>query len=108
MKRGDVVTVALPGAFGKPRPAVIVQADIVPAMFRTVTLLPMTSDIENAPLFRVTIDPSPANGLRKVSQVMVDKVVTHLREKIGPAIGALDEEAMARVTRSLAVWLGIA
>ena len=108
MKRGDVVTVALPGALGKPRPAVVVQADIVPPSFRTVTLLPLTSDVQGAPAFRVTVEPSPANGLRKVSQVMVDKVSTHLREKLGPVIGSLDENTMSRVTRTLAVWLGIA
>jgi mRNA interferase MazF len=108
VKRGDVVTVALPGAFGKPRPAVVVQADIVPASFRTVTLLPITSEIEAAPAFRITVEPSDTNGLRKVSQIMVDKTMTHLRQKLGPVIGSFDEDTMVRVGRSLAVWLGIA
>lgn len=103
-----MVTVALQGAFGKPRPALIVQADIVPPSFRTVTLLPLTSELEPAPAFRVTVEPSPTNGLRNVSQVMVDKVATHVREKVGAVIGSLDDETMLRVTRALAVWLGVA
>jgi mRNA interferase MazF len=107
MKRGDVVTVALPGAFGKPRPAVVVQADLVPPSFRTVSLLPVTSQLEAAPAFRITVEPSASNGLRKVSQVMVDKVSTHRRDKLGPVIGSLDESTTARVTRALAVWLGV-
>jgi mRNA interferase MazF len=102
------VTVALPGAFGKPRPAVVIQSDIVPATYRRVTLLPITSTIEPAPAFRITVEPSPADGLRKVSQIIVDKTMTHLREKLGPVIGSLDDATMVRVDRSLAVWLGIA
>ncbi len=72
-----------------------------------MSLLPLTSQIEAAPAFRITVEPSASNGLRKVSQVMVDKVSTHLRDKLGPVIGCLDETTMARVTRSLAVWLGV-
>ena len=76
MKRGDVVTVALPGSMGKPQPAVVVQADLVPPGFRTVSLVPLTSDLEPVPVFRVTVEPSPSNGLRKLSQVMVDNLPT--------------------------------
>jgi mRNA interferase MazF len=108
VKRGTIVTVALPGAFGKPRPAVVVQADLVPPSFRTVTLLPITSYIEAAPAFRITVEPSAANGLRKVSQIMVDKTMTHLRDKLSTVIGVLDDDTMRRVTRALAVWLAIA
>ena len=93
---------------GKPRPAVVVQTDLVPPGFRTVSLVPLTSDLEPVPAFRVTVEPSPSNGLRKLSQVMVDKVSTHPRDKLGPVIGSLDESTMTRVTRSLAIWLGIA
>ena len=107
MKRGDVITVALQGDLGKPRPALIIQADVVPATFRTVTLLPITGTIEAAPLFRITIEPSGANGLKKVSQVMVDKTMTHPRDRIGQVVGTLEPETMLRVTRSLATWLGI-
>lgn len=72
MMRGDFVTIAMQGDFGKPRPALVIQAD----QFRehaTVTVLPVTSTLIAAPLFRVTVQPSAENGLRKPSQVMVDK-----------------------------------
>jgi mRNA interferase MazF len=108
VKRGDIVLVSLPGDFGKPRPALVVQTDLVPSTYRTVTLLPITSDIQSAPEFRITLEPSARNGLRKVSQVMVDKTMTHLRSKLGDVIGTLDDDTITRVNRALALWLGLA
>ena len=108
MKRGDVVTVAVQGDYGKPRPAVVVQSDLFNETHPSITLLPLTSTIVDAPLIRLTIDPGRENGLTRVSQVMVDKVLTLPREKIGRAIGSLDDEVMTRITRALSVWLGIA
>lgn len=108
VRRGDVVTVALPGNYGKPRPALVVQADLFNATHSSVTLLPLTSTVVDAPLFRMTIDPNRDNGLTRVSQIMVDKVITVPREKVGASIGRLEDDAMLRVGRALAVWLGIA
>jgi mRNA interferase MazF len=108
VKRGDIVLVSLPRDFGKPRPALVLQTDLVPATYRTVTLLPITSDLQAAPEFRITLEPSPRNGLRKVSQVMVDKAMTHLRSKLGGVVGALEEDTLRRVNRALALWLGLA
>ena len=108
LNRGDVVTVAVPGDYGKPRPAVVVQADLYNATHNSITLLPLTSTVVDAPLFRMTIDPSRANGLTRVSQFMVGKVVTVPREKVGAAVGRLEDEVMLRVGRALAVWVGIA
>lgn len=108
VRRGDVVTVALPGNYGKPRPALVVQADLFNATHSSVTLLPLTSTVVDAPLFRMTIDPNRDNGLTRVSQIMVDKVITIPREKVGASIGRLEDDAMLRVGRALAVWLGIA
>jgi mRNA interferase MazF len=108
LKRGDIVLVALPGDFGKPRPALVVQSDLVPATYRTVTLLPITSEIVSAPEFRVSLGPSLATGLRKPSQVMVDKTMTHLRTKVGDVIGSVDGDTLSRVNRALALWLGLA
>ena len=105
MKRGDVVTVAIQGDYGKPRPAVVVQSDLFNETHPSVTLLPLTSTIVDAPLVRLTIDPGRENGLSRVSQVMVDKAITLPRDKIGETIGRLDEEVMIRVTRALAMWL---
>jgi len=70
--RGDFVTIAMQGDFGKPRPALVIQADQF-SEHATVTVLPVTSTLIAAPLFRVTVQPSAENGLRKPSQVMVDK-----------------------------------
>lgn len=108
MKRGDIVLVSLPGDFGKPRPALVVQSNLVPSSYRTVTLLPITSQIESAPEFRITVEPSAGNGLRKVSQIMVDKPMTHVRGKLRDVIGTADDDTMARVNRALTVWLGLA
>lgn len=88
MTRGDLVTVALPGDFGKPRPALINQSDLFNESHPTITLLPLTSQIRSAPKFRLTIDPSPANGLRLVSQIMVDKPMTFQWDKIREASSA--------------------
>jgi mRNA interferase MazF len=83
MRRGDLVTVAAAGDYGKPRPAVIVQTDAFPETHASVVVCQMTSELSNAPDFRVTVDPSETNGLRARSQVMVDKPVTIRRERVG-------------------------
>ncbi|MGD9878752.1 MAG: type II toxin-antitoxin system PemK/MazF family toxin [Reyranella sp.] len=108
LNRGDVVTVALPGNFGKPRPAVIVQSDTFNASHPTISVLPITSTILPAPLVRITVEPTAANGLRNVSQIMTDKVVSVRRERLGARIGILDRETMARIGRSLALWFEFA
>ncbi len=108
MKRGELVTVALPGDYGKPRPAVVVQADLFNETHASVTVAPVTSTLVNAPLFRLAVEPSPENGLRALSQVMVDKVMTVRRERIGASIGELEPEMLKRVNRALALWLGLA
>src|SRR3974377_1057825 len=89
MRRGDVVTVAATGDYGKPRPAVIVQTDALPAAHASVVVCQMTSEGSDAPDFRVTIDPSERNGLRVKAQVMADKPVTIPRERIRRQIGRL-------------------
>lgn len=108
MKRGDIVTIAVQGDYGKPRPALIAQADVFNDTHASISVLPLTSRIVDAPLFRLTIDPSRQNGLTHVSQVMVDKVISVPRAKIGKVIGRLPDDTMIRVTRALTVWLGIA
>ena len=107
MRRGEVVTVAVSGDTGKPRPALVIQSDLFEEL-PSVTLCLVTSELRAAPIFRVTVDPSPDNGLRRVSQIQVDKVLTVARERIGSTIGRLDDETMLKVNRSLAVFIGIA
>lgn len=101
------MTVAPPGEFGKPRPALVIQSDRF-AGTGTVTVLLITSTLVEAPLIRVSVEPSAANGLRQPSHIMIDKAITVKRERVGPIIGQLDEAALLAVTRSLAVFLGIA
>jgi mRNA interferase MazF len=107
VKRGDVVTVAAQGDFGKPRPALVIQADLF-GEHTSVTILPVTSTLVAAPLLRVSVKPEPGNGLRKPSQIMVDKAVTLMRAKIGPPIGHMDSATLLEVDRRLTVFLGIA
>ena len=106
MRRGDLVAVTMPGDFGKPRPALIVQADQF-SETGTVTVLLMSSTLVDAPLIRPVVQPSPANGLRKPTQVMVDKAMSVKRDRLGEPFGRLDDRAMLAITRSLAVFLGI-
>ena len=108
MRRGDVVTVAASGDYGKPRPAVIVQTDAIPAKHTSVVVCQMTSECNDAPDFRVTIEPTEQNGLRVKSQVMADKPVTIRRERIGRRIGRLDSKDIARVNIALAFVIGLA
>ena len=108
MRRGDLVLVAMPGDFGKPRPALVVQSDLFNETHSSITIAPVTSTIVDTPLFRVTVEPSRGNGLRLVSQIMVDKITTVRRQRVGQTIGRMEEEIMLRVSRGLALWLGIA
>jgi mRNA interferase MazF len=108
MRRGDVVPVAAAGDYGKPRPAVIVQSDAFPASHASVVVCQLTSDLVDAPDFRVTIEPTPVNGLRRTSQVMADKPITIRRERVGQTIGRLGGQDMARLGIALAFVFGIA
>jgi len=107
MIRGDVVSVVMQGDYGKPRPALIIQAN----QFRdlgSVTVLPVTSTIVAAPLLRIDIVPTAENGLRSPSQVMLDKIMTIKRDKIGAVFGRIDDDLLVEIERCLAVFLGIA
>ena len=108
MKRGDIFAGVLPGRLGKPRPLLIVQGALLDeGAFVTVTVLPLTSTLLAAPLYRITVQPSQENGLPKVSQIQVDKASTILRTKVGPVIGRLEAPLMVAVDRYLALWLGL-
>lgn len=107
MRRGDLVTIALQGDYGKPRPALVIQSDLFNE-HPSVTVLPVTGELRDAPLFRITVQPDAGNGLRKPSQIMVDKPQTVPREKLGSPFGRLDDESLLAVNRALAVFLGFA
>lgn len=108
MRRGDVVIVVAAGDYGKPRPAVIVQTDAFPMDHASVVICQMTSEVVDAPDFRITIEPHPGNGLRARSQVMVDKPVTIRRERIGQVIGRLTTEDVVKLDAAVAFVMGLA
>ncbi len=107
MKRGDLVSVSLPGTYGKPRPALVIQSDLF-ADHSSVTVLPITSDLLDAPLLRISVPPLPANGLQKPSQVMIDQVHTLPRDTVSKPFGVLDQDLMREIDRSLVLFLGMA
>ena len=106
MKRGDLVTIAVSGDYGKPRPALVVQDDAF-ADLSAVTVLRLTSELNAWPLFRVTIEPTPENGLRKRSQVMIDRGIALPRSKVGPVFGQLSGGDMMGVGQALYRFLGL-
>ena len=106
MKRGALVTIALQGDYGKPWPGLIIQSDLFDE-HPSVTVLPVTCELRDAPLFRIRIAPNAVNGLQKTSDIMVDKVQSVPRGRIGPAFGRVSADQMLEVSRSLAVFLGV-
>lgn len=108
MKRGEVWTAAAHGAYtGKPRPVVVIQDDRF-GCTSSVTVCPLTTDLTEAPLFRLTVEPSAATGLTTPSCIMVDKVVTVPRDALRQRIGALPAREVTALNASLVVYLGIA
>ena len=107
-QRGEVITVASPGAYsGKPRPAVVVQANRWLGAHPSITLCPLTSTLIEAPLVRIIVEPSPINGLRERSQLMVDKLFTVPIEGIGSSIVCLETTVMAELELGLTDWLAL-
>lgn len=108
MNRGDVVLVAAKGDYsGKPRPALVVQSDLFNPTHASLTLCLITSDLKHAPLLRLPLAPSDGNGLKKASQIMVDKIYSAKRQSIDRKIGVLSKEDMMRVDAALKLWLQV-
>jgi mRNA interferase MazF len=106
LKRGDLVTVSIAGDYGKPRPALIIQSDLFAAI-PSVTLLPLTSDLIEAPVLRLLFEPTPANGLRQRSHVMIDKALTVPRSRVGAVIGQAEPAQMRAVRDALIRFLDL-
>jgi len=104
-RRGDVVVCALAGDYGKPRPALVVQSDLFNETHASVVLCPISSDLTGLNLFRVAVSASEGTGLRKNSEVMVDKVTAARRERVSRRIGHLSRSEMGFVDRALRIWL---
>ena len=108
LKRGNIVSIAVQGDFGKPRPALLMQSDMFNEAHATLSVLLISSELIDAPLFRLSIEPNQVNGLTQPSQIQVDKVMTVRRDKVGQLIGSVDDAMMVRVNRALALWTGLA
>jgi len=108
MNRGDFILVAMSGDFGKPRPALVIQSDkFLSDSFSSISVLLISSNLVDAPLLRITVEPDSINGLEKTSQIMVDKPMTVLRSKIGGKIGTADKKTMKAVDAAVPIFLGI-
>ncbi len=100
------MTIAVSGDYGKPRPALVIQADAFGAL-PSVTVLRLASDVVAAHLSRLTVEPTTQNGLRLTSQVMIDKAVSVPREKIGNPFDHLDKATMRSVSRALVAFFDL-
>jgi mRNA interferase MazF len=108
VKRGEVWTIAGgPDYAGKRRPAVIVQDDAFDAT-ASITICPFTTHPAAAPLLRLAIEPSDRNGLRALSQLMVDKITTVSKNKLETRVGCLSDDDIVRLNRAVLVFLGLA
>lgn len=108
MKRGEVWTVAGGKDYvGKPRPIVVVQDDSFDAT-SSITVCAFTTDETEAPLFRLKVEPNERNGLRAPSRLMVDKIATVPKAKVGTLVGRLDDDDLLRLNRAMLVFLGLA
>lgn len=108
MRRGDLVVVALPGDYGKPRPALVVQADVISAFsFDSVLLCPLASEPTGMTLCRILVEPTPETGLRERSEIMVEKLTAVSARRLRDVIGRIDEATMQAVERALLLVLGI-
>jgi mRNA interferase MazF len=108
VKRGDIVVMVAPGDLGKPRPAIIVQADELRADVTSFLVCPMSSEVQTLHYARPVFEPSVGNGLRVRSQVMVDKLLPLRRERIRRTIGHISETERDHLDRALLIVLGLA
>ena len=106
--RGDLVTAVLPGDFGKPRPVVVVQAGVFSETHASVTVCPLTTHLTGLRLFRIMVAPDKRNGLHEPSEVMVDKLNSLRRERLGESIGRLSAFDMRAIDEALRRWLALA
>jgi len=108
VKRGEIWTMAGgPGYASKPRPAVVIQDDGFSETL-SIAVCPLTSEPVEAPILRLLVEPTPENGLRNTSRLMVDKVTTVPKSRLGHRIGQLADDDLLRLNRSLLVFLGLA
>jgi len=107
LKRGDLITVAVNGDYGKPRPALIIQSDHLPET-DSVLVCQITSVLRDAPVYRYTLPGNEQTGLRHTSQVMIDKITAVRRDRCGAIIGRVSRESLLAISRLLLFVTGVA
>lgn len=107
LRRADVVVAVFPGELGKPRPAIVMQADDLIAAYSTILACPLTTHLIDAPLLRPSLEPTEDNGLRLPSQVMVEKITPVRKEAIAQQVGRLTEDDMTRIETALIHIIGL-
>jgi mRNA interferase MazF len=107
MNRGDVVITTAPGDYGKPRPAVVIQSDLFNPTHASIVVCPITSDLMDTSLFRLTVQPEPVTGLKRESQIMVDKMTALRSDRIKRKAGRLSDSQMAKLDAALRLWLDL-
>lgn len=107
IKRGDVVVCVFSREYGKPRPALVVQSDLFNADHPSLTLCPITGTLRDLPLFRLNVTPSPLNGLKKRSQVAIDKMASVKAERVQKVVGRLSGDEIHAIDRALKLWLAL-
>jgi mRNA interferase MazF len=106
--RGDIVVVATRGAYtSKPRPALVVQSNLYNSTHASITICPVTSELADAPLFRISLPPGARTGLKAASQVMIDKIVSVPRESVGRTVGRCLPQELDAVDEALRTWLAL-
>lgn len=108
MKRGDVAVAVIQGDYDHPRPVVVMQDEARYAGLASCVVVPLTSDLVDAPAMRIAIAPDARNGLRAVSHAMIDKVTAVPRKRVGAVIGEISAERLREIGRALALILGLA
>jgi mRNA interferase MazF len=107
LKRGDLITVAVQGDYGKPRPALVIQSDFLSETDSVLVCL-LTTTLRDAPIYRLDVPAGPKTGLRQASQIMVDKLMAVRRDRCGDPIGRLDAPALSALGEMLAFVVGVA
>ena len=107
MRRGDLITVAISGDYGKPRPALVIQSNFLPQTDSVLVCL-LTTNLRDAPNYRLSLPADDHTGLRELSQIMVDKIMAVRRDRCGEPIGHADDAAVRALNQMLALVVGLA
>ncbi|WP_267257030.1 type II toxin-antitoxin system PemK/MazF family toxin [Coxiella endosymbiont of Ornithodoros maritimus] len=107
MKRGNIVICVVNKDYGKPRPALIIQSDLFNPTHGSVVICPITSACIDASLFRITLEPNKQNGIKKLSQIMIDKMSAIQKTKIREKIGSLAKSETELINHAIRLWLNL-